>query len=110
MTTRAVRSGPSLLLAAFLLALPVHAPAQATAPAPAPAPVSPRPAPAAVETIEQLPPVVVIDSTPVPGLGIPVEKYPGNVQSVPPGDIDTVISRFDAAVGEASDKLCINAA
>lgn len=30
----------------------------------------------------ELPPVVVIDSTPVPALGTPIEKYAGNVQSV----------------------------
>ena len=44
--------------------------------------------PAPAEPIQQLPPVVVIDSTPVPAMGIPVEKYPGNVQSVAPGDIE----------------------
>jgi len=35
----------------------------------------------------ELPPVVVIDSTPVPALGTPVEKYPGNVQSVTSTDL-----------------------
>jgi outer membrane receptor protein involved in Fe transport len=58
----------------FLAVLPATGLAQAPAPG--------------ADRIEQLPPVVVIDSTPVPGLGIPVEKYPGNVQSVPPGDIE----------------------
>ena len=36
----------------------------------------------------QLPPVVVIGSTPVPALGIPIEKYAGNVQSIPAEAID----------------------
>lgn len=38
--------------------------------------------PAAVEKPTQLPPVVVIGVTPLPALGIPVEKYAGNVQSI----------------------------
>ncbi len=96
MMTRPTRFPRSLgLLAAVLLGVlpetvPAQTPAQAPAPAPvqAPAPAAAQAPPAASERIEQLPPVVVIDSTPVPGLGIPVEKYPGNVQSVPPGDID----------------------
>jgi len=105
MMTRPTRFPRSLgLLAAVLLGvLPETVPAQTSAQAPAPAPVqAPVPAaaqapPAASERIEQLPPVVVIDSTPVPGLGIPVEKYPGNVQSVPPGDIDNR-NRLEAEV------------
>ncbi len=36
----------------------------------------------------QLPPVVVIGSTPVPALGIPIEKYAGNVQSLSAETID----------------------
>ena len=35
-----------------------------------------------------LPPVVVIDSTPVPALGTPVEKYAGNVQSMGAKEIE----------------------
>ena len=34
------------------------------------------------ETIPQLPPVEVIGAAPLPAFGIPVQKYPGNVQSV----------------------------
>ncbi|HEY7038326.1 MAG TPA: TonB-dependent receptor [Methylomirabilota bacterium] len=34
-----------------------------------------------------LPPVVVIGATPVPALGIPLDKYAGNVQSVHPDDL-----------------------
>jgi outer membrane receptor protein involved in Fe transport len=79
-----------VLLGVLPETVPAQTPAQAPAPAPvqAPAPAAAQAPPAASERIEQLPPVIVIDSTPVPGLGIPVEKYPGNVQSVPPGDID----------------------
>jgi len=35
-----------------------------------------------------LPPLVIIDSTPVPALGTPVEKYAGNVQSIQAKEID----------------------
>jgi outer membrane cobalamin receptor len=35
-----------------------------------------------------LPPLVIIDSTPVPALGTPVEKYAGNVQSKQAKEID----------------------
>ena len=34
-----------------------------------------------------LPPVVVIGTTPLPALGIPIDKYAGNVQSLTSGDI-----------------------
>lgn len=37
----------------------------------------------------QLPPVVVIGSTPVPALGTPIEKYAGNVQSISAEELDT---------------------
>ena len=43
---------------------------------------------AEAEPVPQLPPVVVIGTTPVPALGIPIEKYAGNVQSIPARDID----------------------
>jgi outer membrane receptor protein involved in Fe transport len=36
----------------------------------------------------QLPPVVVIGTTPVPALGTPLQKYPGNVQSLPAEEIE----------------------
>jgi iron complex outermembrane receptor protein len=45
-------------------------------------PVAAQEAPAGSAEVE-LPPVVVIDTTPVPALGTPVEKYAGNVQSMP---------------------------
>src|SRR5262245_63922010 len=35
----------------------------------------------------QLPPVRVIGTTPVPSLGIPLDKYPGNAQRVTTEDI-----------------------
>ena len=38
--------------------------------------------------IEQLPPIVVIDTTPVPALGTPIEKYAGNVQSIGTTEIE----------------------
>ena len=34
----------------------------------------------------QLPPAVVIGSTPLPALGTPIDKYPGNTQSIRPRD------------------------
>ena len=67
-------AGAPALLAALVLALAATAEAQSP--------------PAAAAPIERLPPVVVIDSTPVPALGTPIDKYPGNVQSVPAGDIE----------------------
>ena len=48
----------------------------------APGPGAAQEAPTGAEQLEQLPPVVVIDTSPVPALGIPIEKYPGNVQSI----------------------------
>ena len=44
--------------------------------------------PAGSDDVVQLPPVVVIDSTPVPALGTPIDKYAGNVQTMPARDID----------------------
>lgn len=40
------------------------------------------------EPVFPLPPVEVIEPTPVPALGIPIEKYPGNVQSVTSEEIE----------------------
>ena len=54
----------------------------AAQPAPTPSP------PADTAKLERLPPVVVIDSTPVPALGTPIEKYAGNVQTVPSETIE----------------------
>jgi len=72
---------PPLAAAIVLLAAP---PSRAQSP-PAPGTA----APVDSETIEQLPPVVVIGSTPVPALGTPIDKYPGNVQRMPAGEIET---------------------
>src|SRR2546422_3375765 len=44
--------------------------------------------PADATKLEVLPPLVIIDSTPVPALGTPVEKYAGNVQSIQAKEID----------------------
>jgi iron complex outermembrane recepter protein len=49
--------------------------------------------------VVDLPPVEVIGATPVPALGIPIEKYPGNVQSVTPEDI------ANQNLGDLSDTL-----
>src|SRR5262245_35477874 len=71
------RRGPAasgVLLLAMLIPLLVSRPAAAQAPE-ADKPVS-------------LPPVVVIGETPVPALGTPIEKYAGNVQTIPAERID----------------------
>ena len=69
-----------LLLAAVVLLL-VASPAGAQAPPTA----SETPGPP--EEPVQLPPVQVIGTTPLPSLGIPLEKYPGNAQRVSSEDI-----------------------
>ena len=75
MTTRATRSEPRRLLGFLGILLLAAPPALAQSPPPdAP--------------LEQLPPVVVIDSTPVPALGTPIDKYAGNVQTMPAQTID----------------------
>src|SRR5262245_54034583 len=38
--------------------------------------------PGAAEESPLLPPVVVIGVTPLPALGVPLEKYPGNTQAI----------------------------
>jgi iron complex outermembrane recepter protein len=65
---------PPLLIVPILLLVAGSAIAQSAPPDAAP--------------LERLPPVVVIGSTPVPALGIPIEKYAGNVQSIPAEKID----------------------
>src|SRR5215468_10117054 len=64
--------------------LPLATPVGAQAP-PGPAP----PTPPEAAPIELLPPVVVIGSTPVPALGTPIDKYPGNVQTMSAKEIDS---------------------
>ena len=68
------------LLAALISFLSTSPASAQSAPAPSP--------PADAAKLEQLPPVVIIDSTPVPALGTPIEKYPGNVQTVPARTIE----------------------
>jgi iron complex outermembrane receptor protein len=46
-------------------------------------PVAAQEAPADAEAIQELPHVVVIETTPVPAPGTAMEQYPGNVQSIP---------------------------
>ena len=74
-STRVRRVWPAALalVAVLLAARPVVA--QQSPPA-EPAPVA-------------LPPVVVIGSTPVPALGIPIDKYAGNVQSITGQDAES---------------------
>ncbi|MGH7389387.1 MAG: TonB-dependent receptor [Candidatus Rokuibacteriota bacterium] len=59
-----------------------------------PSPVTAQPPPTGLEKPETKPPAVlelsplrVIDTTPLPAVGIPVDKYPGHVQSVTAEDI-----------------------
>ena len=68
-----MRSG--LSRAALLLVL-VNSPAVAQAPQNPPAP------PGSPGEPVQLPPVQVIGTTPLPSLGVPLDKYPGNAQRV----------------------------
>src|SRR5262245_20148395 len=50
-------------------------------------PVAAQEEPSGPPLVVVLPPVVVIGATPVPALGIPIDKYAGNVQSVRPDDL-----------------------
>ena len=84
------------LLAALIVFLSASPAAAQSAPAPSP--------PADAAKLEQLPPVVVIDSTPVPALGTPIEKYAGNVQTVPAKTIE------DGNLLDISDLLYRNVA
>lgn len=77
MGTRAAR--PEVICSAALLAVLLVA---AAIPAAAQSP------PAGSDDVVALPPVVVIDTTPVPALGTPIDKYPGNVQTMPAREID----------------------
>jgi outer membrane receptor protein involved in Fe transport len=66
---------------------PVATPVAAQAPpAGSGTPAGPPPAgtggPAAAPPAQELPPISVIGLTPLPALGIPLEKYPGNVQRI----------------------------
>jgi iron complex outermembrane receptor protein len=83
-----MRSGISC--AAVLLLL-VGAPVSAQPPTPSEAPETPTPETPTPEAkppeAMQLPPVRVIGTTPLPSLGIPLDKYPGNAQRVTTEDI-----------------------
>jgi iron complex outermembrane recepter protein len=68
---RCCASGLAALMAALLAACPAAAQEEPSGPPP----------------VVTLPPVVVIGATPVPALGIPIDKYAGNVQSVRPDDL-----------------------
>jgi hypothetical protein len=72
---------PLAALAALLLVLLTLSPASAQAP-----PTDPEKSEAKPPIVE-LPGVTVIGTTPLPALGIPVEKYPGNVQSLTAEDV-----------------------
>src|SRR5262245_8823638 len=73
---------PRLALLAAVVLLLVPAPSSGQS-APSPA----VPSPARSEVVPQLPPVVVIDTTPVPALGTPIDKYAGNVQTISPREL-----------------------
>ncbi len=67
----------SVIPQVVILALLVSSPVAAQAP-----PASPERTTGQPEEAIQLPPVQVIGTTPLPSLGIPLEKYPGNAQRV----------------------------
>jgi iron complex outermembrane recepter protein len=67
----------SVIPQVVILALLVSSPVAAQAP-----PASPERPTGQPEEPVQLPPVQVIGTTPLPSLGIPLEKYPGNAQRV----------------------------
>jgi outer membrane receptor protein involved in Fe transport len=77
---RGSRLASAALVAVLTLVL-AAVPVAAQVPAQSPPPQATPPA------VPVLPPVEVIGSTPLPALGLPVEKYPGNVQSVTPEDL-----------------------
>lgn len=60
----------------------------AGAPAAAQAPSTPPEPPATPQETIQLPPVEVIGTTPLPSLGVPLDKYPGNAQRVTADQIE----------------------
>jgi outer membrane receptor protein involved in Fe transport len=74
-------------------------------------PAAAQQAPPDAATLEQLPPVVVVGSTPVPALGTPVEKYAGNVQSISakeienrnPLDISSLLYQSQGSVNSAGN-------
>src|SRR4029450_12726620 len=67
----------SVIPQVVILALLVSSPVAAQAP-----PASPERPTGQPEEPVQLPPCQVIGTTPLPSLGIPLEKYPGNAQRV----------------------------
>src|SRR6185295_19356371 len=68
----------AVALAAVLLLVGSEAAAQA----PSSQGPTQEPTPGAPQEVIQLPPVEVIGTTPLPSLGVPLEKYPGNAQRV----------------------------
>ena len=68
------------LLAALTLMLAIVPVAAQEPPAPTPVPETPPP------PVVELPGITVFGSTPLPALGTPLDKYPGNVQSLSPDD------------------------
>lgn len=74
-----------------------------------PWPAAAQEAPTDATQPEQLPPVVVVETTPVPALGTPIAKYPGNVQSITateiqdqnPLDISSLLNRNVGSVTNA---------
>jgi hypothetical protein len=68
------------LLAALTLMLAIVPVAAQEPPAPTPVPETPPP------PVVELPGITVFGSTPLPALGTPLDKYPGNVQSLSPDE------------------------
>ena len=87
MTTTAARPLAAL---AFVMICVVAAAAAAQSPPAEPGNPPAPPGKPEAEAIPRLPPVVVIDTTPVPvpALGTPIDRYPGNVQSVRPPELE----------------------
>src|SRR5262249_47928853 len=83
----------SVIVCAAVLLLLVGSSVSAQPPTPSETrePQPPEPQPPAPEAkppdVMQLPPVRVIGTTPIPSLGVPLDKYPGNAQRVTTEDI-----------------------
>jgi iron complex outermembrane receptor protein len=71
-------------------------------------PAAPHAPPPPEESVLRLPPVTVLGATPVPALGTPLEKYPGNVQSVTAPDLEHQVD-LSAGLHRSLGSVNINA-